>query len=145
MVAEILPECKLAVPLDELVDLATAIVKETVRVHADAKAAIEPYTPTVKRLVAERLTYSEKKAAGLLSQDEVDAIEYVLRASAVQRERKYERRSAQTSRAGWRPRKTSKKQLAKDIAASIIGNPGRTVADYGCDAEVAGMVNQILA
>jgi len=145
MVAEILPESKLVVPLDELVAIATEIVRENVRLHGDAKAAIEPYTPTVKKLVAANLTYSEKKAAGLLSQDELDAIEYVLRASAVQRERSHERRSAQTSRAGWRPRKTSKKRLAEDIAASMMANPGRTLTDYGCDAEVAGMVNEILA
>lgn len=145
MIAETSPQSKLAMPLDELVAMATAIVKETVRVHANAKAAIEPYTHTVKKLVSAQLTYSERKAAGLLSQDEVDAIECVLRASAVKRERNHERRNAQTSRVGWRPRKTSKRRLAQDIVHSIKSNEGRSIRDYTADPELVELVQSALA
>lgn len=134
----------MVVALDELVDMATEIVRETVRVHGNARAAIEPYTDTVKAMVAERLTHSEKRACGLVNDTEADAVEVLLRASAIKRERSFERRNAQTSRVGWRPRKTSRKRLAEDIAHSIREHEGRQVSDYTTDPELVAMVTQAL-
>lgn len=145
MLAQSLNEINvLTVPVDELVTIATAIVKETVRLHGDARAAIEPYTNTVKNLVAKQLTHSEQKAAGLIPDDETDAIEVLLRAASVKRERSFERRNAQTSRRGWRPRGTSSKKLAEDIAHSIKTNAGRGIGDYTSDPELAIMVQKAL-
>ena len=132
----------LAMSVDELVRLATCIVKETVRVHGDAQAAIAPYTNVVKNLVSAQLTHSERKAAGLVSEDADDVVEILLRASAVSRERSFERRSAQTSRAGWRPRKTSRKRLVADIVHSMEVNTGRQISDYTTDPELIEMVQK---
>src|SRR5687768_578607 len=134
----------LTVPADELVTIATAIVKETVRLHGDARAAIQPYTNTVKNLVAKQLTHSERKAAGLIPDDEADSIEVLLRAASVSRERKFERRNAQTSKAGWHPRKTSRRRLAADIAHSMQSNKGRSISDYTTDPELVVMVQSAL-
>jgi hypothetical protein len=84
----------LAVPMDMMVHMATEIVRETVRVHGDARVAIDPYTDTVKTMVAEQLTHSEKRAAGLITDDATDTVETLLRASSVARERSFERRNA---------------------------------------------------
>lgn len=58
--------------------------------------------------------------------------------------RNFERRSAQTSRGGWRPRKTSKTQLARDIAESILSHEGREISDYTVDPELVFMVKRAL-
>lgn len=60
------------------------------------------------------------------------------------RNRNFERRNAQTSRAGWRPRKTSKARLANDIAESIRTNEGREISHYTVDPELVGMVKRVL-
>jgi hypothetical protein len=61
----------------------------------------------------------------------------------------HERQNAQTSRRGWKPRKTSDKKLANDIAASIrehraqgvIRNPDH----YTERSEIIALVNQLLS
>jgi hypothetical protein len=58
--------------------------------------------------------------------------------------RSFERRNSQTSRAGWRPRKTSQKRLAEDIALSIQAHEGREIAHYTLDLELTSMVKTIL-
>lgn len=133
----------LSISIDMMVNIATEIVKETVRIHGNARIAIEPYTDTVKRLVAERLTYSERKAAGLVADDEQDTVETLLRAASVARERKRERTNAQTSRKGWRPRKTSQKRLAEDIAASMKAHEGRDIEHYTTDPDLIMMVQKL--
>lgn len=57
---------------------------------------------------------------------------------------KFERRNAQTSRAGWRPRQTSKRRLAIDIAESMRQHVGREITHYTLDPELISMVKQIL-
>ena len=64
--------------------------------------------------------------------------------SAGKRNRNFERRSAQTSRAGWKPRQTSKPRLARDIAESIRGHEGREIAHYTVDPELVIMVQKAL-
>ena len=60
------------------------------------------------------------------------------------RNRSFERRSAQTSRAGWKPRQTSKARLAKDIAHSIKMHKNRAISDYTLDSELEIMVQMEL-
>lgn len=134
----------MALPMDMMVNIATEIVRETVRIHGSARAAIEPYTDAVKGQVAARLTYSERKAAGLLRDGEQDTVESLLRAASVARERKRERTNAQTSRMGWKPRKTSNKRLAEDIAHSMREHKGRDISHYTTDPELVGMVKKAL-
>ena len=59
--------------------------------------------------------------------------------------RNFERRNAQTSRAGWRPRQTSQIQLAKDIAESMRGHPDREITHYTLDSELISMVQRELS
>lgn len=146
MIAHDMPkDNSLAIPMDMMVDMATEIVRETVKIHGDARIAIEPYTDTVKCLVSERLTYSERKAAGLLAENEQDTVEAFLRDAAKRGEKKRERTNAQTSRKGWKPRRTSNRRLAEDIAHSIRSHAGRTISDYTTDPELVGMVQKALA
>jgi len=58
--------------------------------------------------------------------------------------RSFERRNAQTSRKGWRPRQTSDKKLAVDIAASLRENPGREVSVYTSNPAVVAMVQELM-
>lgn len=60
------------------------------------------------------------------------------------RNRNFERRSAQTSRAGWKPRQTSKPRLARDIAESIRAHEGREITHYTLDPELVIMVQKAL-
>lgn len=56
------------------------------------------------------------------------------------RHQKGERKNAQTSRAGWRPRKTSQCRLALDIAQSILDHPGRTPEHYTNDPNLIARI-----
>lgn len=56
------------------------------------------------------------------------------------RHKKGERQNAQTSRAGWRPRKTSQCRLARDIAQSILDHPGRTPEHYTNDPDLIAQI-----
>jgi hypothetical protein len=58
--------------------------------------------------------------------------------------RNFERRNAQTSRRGWKPKQTSRSKLAKDIAASILAHEGREISDYTADPELMVMVKKAL-
>lgn len=58
--------------------------------------------------------------------------------------RNFERRSVQTSRAGWKPRQTSKTRLAADIAESIRAHEGREISDYTLDPTLVIMVQRAL-
>lgn len=64
--------------------------------------------------------------------------------SVSNRNHNFERRNAQTSRAGWRPRQTSKARLAKDIADSIRAHQGREITHYTVDPELVSMVQKVL-
>ncbi len=132
--------------LDIMVSMALNILRETIRLGHNAKMAIEPYTDTVKKLVAEQLTYSEQKACGLLSDDANDTVQEYLKSMCNHREKKaYERQNVQTSRKGWKPRKTSNRKLARDIADSLRQHPDRTVDFYQVSEEVAAMISDLLA
>lgn len=58
--------------------------------------------------------------------------------------RNHERRNAQTSRTGWRPRQTSKAKLARDIAESMRAHEGRDISYYTLDPELISMVKKAL-
>ena len=55
-----------------------------------------------------------------------------------------QRQNAQTSRRGWKPRKTSEQKLAEDIAHSISTHPGRIIEDYKVNDSLAAMVSELL-
>jgi len=80
---------KKASPVDDemLATIAAHIVRATIRKGGDPKLAIEPYSNTVRKLVAQQLTYSECKAAGLISPKAKDSVEQCLRSSAKKIER----------------------------------------------------------
>lgn len=60
------------------------------------------------------------------------------------KKRNFERRNAQTSRAGWRPQWNGLRQLAEDIAESMRQHPERNIRHYTTDEELIAMVETVL-
>lgn len=58
--------------------------------------------------------------------------------------RSHERQNAQTSRAGWRPKRTNDYKLVLDIIESMRQNPGRDVRFYTTREKIVKMVNDLI-